>query len=142
MERDAAISHGASAFLRERLMLVSDGYQTVFCKNCGTFAVNDASTKKYKECRLCRDDKNFGRCTIPYVYKLLIHYLAAIGINLRPEFLTSEEYANKIFRNRGLPGADIGDIFNQLADADAILAEEEDEAAEPEDQDYDDIYNE
>lgn len=105
-------------------MLVSDGYQTVFCKKCGTFAVNDASTKKYRECRLCRDS-TFGRATIPYAYKLLIHLLASIGINLRPEFMTSEEYADAIFRPRGgaLTG-DINDIQAQLGDADEGLEEE------------------
>lgn len=100
MERDAAISHGASSFLRERLMLVSDKYQTVFCKNCGTFAVNDPTTYSYKPCKLCNSDKNFGRCVIPYAYKLLIHLLAAPGINLRPEFVTSEEYATRILNQR------------------------------------------
>lgn len=95
MERDAAISHGASSFLRERLMLVSDKYQTVFCKNCGIFAVNDPDTDGYKPCRLC-EQSSFGRCTIPYIYKLLMHYLAALGINLRPVFLNSEEYLNKV----------------------------------------------
>lgn len=142
MERDAGISHGASSFLRERLMLVSDGYQTVFCKTCGTFAVNDASTKTYKECRLCRDNRNFGRCTIPYAYKLLIHLLAAIGINLRPEFMTSEEYADKLFRPRGLAMAgDVGDIQAQLNEADEGLDEEMEEYAEPEDTDYADVYD-
>ena len=70
MERDAAISHGASAFLRERLMLVSDAYQTVFCKTCGIFAVNDAATRTYKPCKLC------GRIVISVVaqFHMLISY--------------------------------------------------------------------
>lgn len=142
MERDAGISHGASAFLRERLMGVSDAYQTAFCKTCGTFAVNDATTRVYRPCRLCGDDQNFGRCTVPYVYKLLIHLLAAPGINLRPEFATPEEYADKIFR-RGLaiPG-DINDIKDELEEDDDNLEEEEQEFADelPE-ADYGDVYD-
>ena len=127
MERDACISHGASSFLRERLMLVSDAYQTVFCKTCGTFAINDAKTHMYKSCRLC-EDSNFGRCTIPYVYKLLIHLLAAPGINLRPEFVTSEEYVDKIFRQRQpLIGGDINDIKTQLNEVDELFDEEQEE---------------
>lgn len=93
MERDAVISHGASAFLKERLMLASDGYSTVFCSKCGSFAVND--NDKFT-CKLCGSD-SFGRCTIPYAYKLLIHLLGGIGINLHPEFATPSEYMKKIF---------------------------------------------
>lgn len=142
MERDAGISHGASSFLRERLMLVSDGYQTAFCKTCGTFAINDATTRMYKPCRLCGDDQNFGRCTIPYAYKLLVHLLAAPGINLRPEFVTSDEYADKIFRRREITeGADIDDIKIQLIEADEALDEEEAEFAdEGLDTNFDDVY--
>jgi DNA-directed RNA polymerase beta subunit len=143
MERDAAISHGASAFLRERLMFVSDAYQTAFCKTCGTFAVNDAATRRYKPCRLCGDDENFGRCTIPYAYKLLIHLLAAPGLFLRPEFATMEEYAEKLFRQRGpVGGAEITDIHAQLLEADEALAEEQEEFAdEGLDTDYADVYD-
>jgi hypothetical protein len=153
MERDAGISHGASSFLRERLMLVSDAYQTVFCKTCGIFAVNDAMSREkpvaaeglqqesepgttgYLSCKLCGDDKNFGRCTIPYAYKLLIHLLAAPGINLRPEFVTSEEYSAKVFRQRpliteGTEAATITDIKTQLEQADEGLSEEEREDAD------------
>lgn len=100
MERDAAISHGASSFLRERLMLVSDAYKAVFCRVCGTFAVNNPTTGQYRPCILCGKEK-FGHCTIPYVFKLLLHLLAAPGLNLRPEFLTMDEYANKILTAAG-----------------------------------------
>ena len=125
MERDAGISHGASSFLRAQLMLVSDGYQTAFCKTCGTFGIYDAMTRVYKPCRLCGDDKNFGRCTIPYAYKLLVHLLAALGINLRPEFVTSEEYADRIFRGDiGASRGNIDDIKTQLIDADAAYDDE------------------
>lgn len=96
MERDAAVSHGASAFTRERLMKTSDGYETVFCKNCGIFAVTNATDGKYLPCKLC-NQSDFGRYMIPYSYKLLIHLLGAMGINLRPEFMTQEEYRQKLF---------------------------------------------
>lgn len=77
-------------------MGVSDKYTTVFCRVCGFFGVNNAATSGYKTCALCGNSDSFGRCTIPYVYKLLIHLLAAPGLFLRPELLTTEEYANKI----------------------------------------------
>lgn len=142
MERDAAISHGASSFLRERLMFVSDGYQTAFCKTCGIPAINDAKTRVYKPCRLC-GDQNYGRCTIPYAYKLLFHLLAAPGINLRPEFLTSDEYIEKILTaNKTSDLGDVNDIGRQLIEADEALIEEEAEFGDQGlDTNYGDIYD-
>lgn len=143
MERDAGISHGASAFLRAQLMYVSDGYQTAFCKTCGSFAIYDATTRLYKSCRLCGDNKNFGRCTIPYALKLLIHLLAAPGMNLRPEFVTSDEYADKIFRNNSnIQNANVEDIKTQLIDLDATYDDEvEDYKDEGLDTDFADVYD-
>lgn len=128
MERDAAISHGASSFLLERLMHVSDGYQTAFCAECGTFAVNDENTKQYRACKICGNSTKFGRATIPYAYKLLIHLLAAAGMFLRPEFMTSEDYIEKVLNTRGELGhGEVEDIQNQLAEADLALEEEQQE---------------
>lgn len=88
MERDAIISHGASAFLQERLCLVSDAYQAVYCSNCGSIAIANHASDKFV-CRSCDDDARFGTCTIPYAYKLLTHMLAGAGFNL--QFGMSEE---------------------------------------------------
>jgi len=81
MERDAIISHGASAFLRERLCGVSDAYETVYCSTCGTIAIANHASDKFI-CRTCGDNAKFGTCTIPYAYKLLTHMLAGAGFNL------------------------------------------------------------
>lgn len=130
MERDAVISHGASSVTKERLMLTSDAYQTVFCKTCGNFAVHDATTNRYKTCRLCGKDE-FGRVTIPYAYKLLIHLLGGAGISLSPVFLSSDDYMEKIFSQRGIGElGDINDIKAQLEEADETLEEEQQEIAE------------
>lgn len=129
MERDAAVSHGAAAFLRSLLMLVSDGYQTAFCKTCGNFAVYDSMNFTYKPCRLC-GKSIFGKATIPYAYKLLIHLLGAMGLNLHPMFQTSEEYTAKIL-NLSLK-EDVGE--------DDVVEEIEDDPAEQEDDNpYDDM---
>jgi hypothetical protein len=112
-------------------MFVSDGYQTVFCATCGTFAINDATTKKYKPCRLCGSDNNFGRCTIPYAYKLLVHLLAAAGIFLRPHFMTSEQYADKVLNQKGgLNQRGMEAIREQLEEADIALDAEREEEQE------------
>ena len=81
MERDALISHGASAVLQERLCLSSDAYKPVFCQNCGTIAIANHITKQYI-CRVCGDQSSFGTCTIPYAYKLLTQLLAGAGVKL------------------------------------------------------------
>jgi DNA-directed RNA polymerase II subunit RPB2 len=148
MERDAAISHGASSFLRERLMYVSDGYQTAFCKTCGEFAINNADTQTYK-CRLCRvegkitDTNAFGRATIPYAYKLLIHLLAPFGINLRPVFISSEEYAARVFAGgtATVGEGDIDDIEGDIEEANEALEEEREEYdVGGVDEDYEEAY--
>lgn len=82
MERDAIISHGASAFLRERLCLVSDAYETVYCSTCGTMAIGNVAEDTYV-CRECEDQAVFGKCTVPYAYKLLTQLLLGAGISTK-----------------------------------------------------------
>jgi hypothetical protein len=143
MERDAAISHGASSFLRERLMLVSDKYTVAYCRKCGQFAVNStAPGTSYRACPLCNSTE-FGKCTIPYAYKLLVHLLAAPGINLRPEFMTSSEYYDALFNKRQPKSTNLDDITTEFNEEDAVREEEEQEIAEEEvETNYDDIYDE
>jgi DNA-directed RNA polymerase beta subunit len=80
MERDALASHGASEVLRERLCTVSDAYEAVFCKECGTMSIVDFSDGRF-ECRTC-EEADFGKCTIPYAFKLLSHLLAGAGVKI------------------------------------------------------------
>lgn len=72
MERDALISHGTSAFIRERLFDMSDPYQVVVCSNCGMFSTN------LEDCKSCKD--NLVRVNIPFASKLLIQELNAMNI--------------------------------------------------------------
>jgi DNA-directed RNA polymerase II subunit RPB2 len=73
MERDAMIAHGCSRFLKERLFDQSDPYNIVVCNSCG----NIATTQNL--CKVCNND-NVTRVNIPYVSKLLIQELNAMGI--------------------------------------------------------------
>ncbi len=84
MEKNALLSHAASALVRERLKDSSDAYNAVFCYNCGTFATVDVSKKSSEAitCRTC-DNKKFGTMSIPYVLKLLFHLLWAAGYDPR-----------------------------------------------------------
>lgn len=142
MERDAAISHGASAFLRERLMFVSDAYQAAFCRVCGSFAVNDPTTKKYRPCRLC-GSTDVGRCTTPYAYKLLIHLLGAPGINLHPEFVTVDEYKERVIRKDvQMSKGNIQDLADQVEEEDREMDDDLEEMEEDDggEVDFDNIY--
>ena len=118
MERDAAISHGASSFLRERLMLVSDAYTVAICQRCGDFAVNNPNhtdkSADYLNCSYCNGTL-FGRVTIPYVFKLLIHWLASLGIRLRSEVINIAEFGEQLFNPKiSMIDFDLEDDFDEL----------------------------
>jgi DNA-directed RNA polymerase II subunit RPB2 len=81
MERDAIISHGASAFLQERLCTVSDAYKNTYCSKCNKVAMINLEENKFV-CNTCGPKAEFGLCTIPYAYKLLSNMLAGAGFNL------------------------------------------------------------
>jgi DNA-directed RNA polymerase beta subunit/intein/homing endonuclease len=90
MERDAIISHGASATLLERLMKVSDEFEAIICAECGHFAVANMK-EQVITCGACgtstdaedeEDRGDFGRITIPYVFKYMIHLLMLAHISI------------------------------------------------------------
>ena len=81
MERDALISHGASAILRERMCDESDCFNLPICGTCGTIAIINHITGIYT-CKLCNEKAEFGIIRIPYVMKLLLHYLNASNIHM------------------------------------------------------------
>jgi DNA-directed RNA polymerase II subunit RPB2 len=82
MERDAFISHGATAVLTERLCTSSDAYKAVYCRECGQIAISDAISQQ-QICRCCGNNAKFGTCEIPYAYRLLQNMLAGAAINMR-----------------------------------------------------------
>lgn len=81
MEKDSFVAHGASGVIVERLMKVSDEFKLVICQNCGIIINN-------KNCTLC-DNSQPGILTIPYVFKLLIHLMNGVGLDIR--LLTKEK---------------------------------------------------
>lgn len=79
MERDCMIAHGASAFLKERLMDVSDKYSIYVCNQCGLLASADTKNKIYS-CKKCNNYGDFSKCYIPYSCKLLFQELQCMSI--------------------------------------------------------------
>lgn len=75
MEKDSFVAHGATGVIRERMMKVSDEFKVIVCQSCGII-IGD------KNCTLCGNSKP-GILTIPYVFKLLIHLLNGVGIDIR-----------------------------------------------------------
>ncbi|KAM0672925.1 subunit B of DNA-directed RNA polymerase [Ordospora colligata] len=83
MERDCIISHGASAFLKERLMDVSDAYSCYVCDVCGLLAMGGNKTN---ECKGCNNTTDISMVEIPYAFKLLLQELMAMNIAPRINF--------------------------------------------------------
>ena len=79
MERDCMIAHGASAFLKERLMDVSDKYSIYVCNQCGLLASADTKKNMYS-CKKCNNYGDFSKCYIPYSCKLLFQELQCMSI--------------------------------------------------------------
>ena len=79
MERDCMIAHGASAFLKERLMDVSDKYSVYICNQCGLIA-NANTQKQSYECKKCNNYGDFYKCYLPYSCKLLFQELQCMSI--------------------------------------------------------------
>jgi DNA-directed RNA polymerase II subunit RPB2 len=85
MERDCMITHGASVFTKERLMDVSDPFETGICRNCGSLATMNEVDSLY-ECKNCASKVGFEKKTIPYAVKLWLQELEAMHISPRMVF--------------------------------------------------------
>ena len=85
MERDAMIAHGASQFLKERLMETSDSYNMEVCNKCGIIATKMINKNAYY-CQACSGTE-ISRVSVPYAFKLLVQELMAINIlpKIEPE---------------------------------------------------------
>jgi len=86
MERDCIVSHGAAAFLRERLFVVSDKYEVCVCDICGLIAIVDDGQPK---CKRCNNYTRFSLVPLPYGCKLFFQELMAMGI--APRIMVSHD---------------------------------------------------
>lgn len=100
MERDCMISHGASMFLKERMLDTADAYGTHVCGSCGLFAQRMirkdnkpyATTQDLYFCPSCRNKTNIFKVRIPYAFKLLIQELMAM--NIAPRIRANQNHFN------------------------------------------------
>jgi len=85
MERDCMISHGASAFTKDRIYNSSDKYSVHCCGECGMM-VKFNDEMKIHQCNTCGNRVDFKRLEIPYACKLLFQEL--ITMNIAPRIIT------------------------------------------------------
>lgn len=78
MEKDCMVVHGASYFLKERLLDMSDRFEMKICKKCGLIG----SITKTMKCYVC---KEYDSTTIvlPYAAKLLFQELRALTFKVK-----------------------------------------------------------
>jgi DNA-directed RNA polymerase II subunit RPB2 len=108
MERDAVISHGASAFLQESMMKRGDEYLLAICNTTGMIAIYNPArnlmlspmadgplqytgslmTGQQEVQQLTRFSRTFSLVKVPYSLKLLMQELQAI--NIRVSIITED----------------------------------------------------
>ena len=82
MERDCMIAHGASSFLKERMMEASDNFEVQVCKGCGLIGVANKALNIWR-CTGCGNTTEFSQVRIPYAYKLFLQELESMNISSR-----------------------------------------------------------
>jgi DNA-directed RNA polymerase II subunit RPB2 len=85
MERDCAVSHGASNFTKSRLYDASDKYQVHVCNKCGLIASYNDEYNLHL-CKTCENRADFSYVEIPYSLKLLFQEL--MTMNIAPRIMT------------------------------------------------------
>lgn len=79
MERDAIVAHGASAFLKERMLDTSDNYRVFICRKCGILCTANPE-KSIHKCLQCKNNADITQVRIPYSMKLLMQELMTMGV--------------------------------------------------------------
>lgn len=87
MEKDAMVSHGASAFTKSRMYDVSDKYSVHTCNKCGLIAAYNDKMNIHV-CRTCDNRTDFSYVEIPYACKLLFQEL--MTMNVAPRIITQK----------------------------------------------------
>ena len=82
MERDVMIAHGATSFLKERMMEASDNFEVHVCKGCGLIGIVN-QLRNIWNCTGCGNKTEFSQVRIPYAYKLFLQELESMNVSSR-----------------------------------------------------------
>lgn len=96
MENHSVEAHGAAQFLQQQLLKNSDAYPAVFCTTCGHLAIYNQQSDKQFRCDLCsqRNVEEFTFHEVPFALIVLMSHFAAFGIDIRLNFIQSEDWKN------------------------------------------------
>tara|TARA_B100000902_G_scaffold307200_1_gene296056 strand:- start:12744 stop:17123 length:4380 start_codon:yes stop_codon:yes gene_type:complete len=102
MERDCVISHGAGAFLKQSMLERGDDYYIAICNKTGTIAAYNSSKNLFYSLfadgplkfngntvenlnieNISKYGRSFSIVRIPYSFKLLLHELQCMNIQMR-----------------------------------------------------------
>lgn len=89
MERDVFISHGMSAYLKERFWDSADGFRVFVGKEAETMVVGNPDKDLYIYDNKMLNPEDVSEVQMPYAMKLLIHELTSMGVDFR--MITEEE---------------------------------------------------
>lgn len=85
MERDCIISHGAAAFLKERLFDQSDAYRVHVCERSGLIAIANLKKQVFSS-QIYKNDSGIVQVFMPYACKLLFQELMSMCVVPRLQF--------------------------------------------------------
>lgn len=98
MERDACVSHGASANVRESLFERSDPYVAHVCKQCGLLCDNPGDHTPAEAngwCNSCSSSKGSVQVPMPFACKLTLQEITALHITPRLKFDKESEQTHE-----------------------------------------------
>ena len=88
MEKDSMLAHGASQFLKEKLVECSDIDSFHVCNDCGVI-VSKVKDKNYYVCEPCNNHTRISQVSLPYATKLLFQEL--MSVNILPKIKIKED---------------------------------------------------
>ena len=150
MERDGIISHGASKFLEESLMIRGDEYYMAVCNQTGTIAIYNESQNLFMSpmadgpiqftnitdtnadvVNITRFGREFSIVRVPYAFKLLMQELRTMNIEMRlitednVDHLTNMSFSDNYKKLSNNTQAKLSDLIKKYKNLDKVQEENE-----------------